>query len=111
MRSANARGSEDVCDGCRLPPVEPPPLASIDVEDHPLLALPAMPSELARVEAELSDAVESAHPQLTAMAGHLAGAGGKRIRPLFAVAAALCGDAGASPAPVPIEVIRGGVSV
>jgi heptaprenyl diphosphate synthase len=80
------------------------------MEDHPLLRLPAMPGELARVEDELTEAVESAHPQLTTMAGHLAGAGGKRIRPLFAVAAARCGD-GLDGGPVPIEVIRGGVSV
>jgi heptaprenyl diphosphate synthase len=80
------------------------------MEDHPLLRLPSMPGDLARVEHELSEAVQSAHPQLTAMAGHLAGAGGKRIRPLFAVAAALCGDR-VEGGTVPIEVIRGGVSV
>jgi heptaprenyl diphosphate synthase len=82
------------------------------MEDHPLLRLPSMPGELARVEDELTAAIESAHPELTAMAGHLAGAGGKRIRPLFAVAAALCGDRSEDPdGEVPIEVIRGGVSV
>ena len=80
------------------------------MEDHPLLRLPSMPGELARVEEELTAAVESAHPQLTTMAGHLAGAGGKRIRPLFAVAAARCGD-DLGTGQVPVEVIRGGVSV
>jgi heptaprenyl diphosphate synthase len=80
------------------------------MEDHPLLRLPSMPGELARVEEELTAAVESAHPQLTTMAGHLAGAGGKRIRPLFAVAAARCGDDFGT-RQVPVEVIRGGVSV
>jgi heptaprenyl diphosphate synthase len=80
------------------------------MEANPLLRLPSMPEDLARVEHELAEAVDSAHPELTTMAGHLAGAGGKRIRPLFAVAAARCGDrVGAGE--MPIEVIRGGVSV
>jgi len=80
------------------------------MEANPLLRLPSMPDDLARVEDELAAAVESAHPELTTMAGHLASAGGKRIRPLFAVAAARCGDR-VGEGDMPIEVIRGGVSV
>ncbi|MCU1453165.1 MAG: Geranylgeranyl pyrophosphate synthase [Acidimicrobiales bacterium] len=76
---------------------------------HPLLALPAMEGDRARVEAELRAAVQTPTAALTEMAGHLIGAGGKRVRPLFAVAAGAC--AAGHEGPVSVEVIRGGVAV
>jgi heptaprenyl diphosphate synthase len=77
--------------------------------ENPLLALPHVDTDRLRVEDELRAAVTAPTEALTEMAGHLIGAGGKRVRPLFAVAAAACGDGGGSPAT--LDVIRGGVSV
>ncbi|HEX2574943.1 MAG TPA: polyprenyl synthetase family protein [Aquihabitans sp.] len=77
--------------------------------ENPLLALPHLETDRLRVEEELRAAVRAPTPALTEMAGHLVGAGGKRVRPLFAVAAAACG-AGAD-GPATVEVLRGGVSV
>ena len=76
---------------------------------HPLLTLPAMEGDRARVEAELRAAVQTPTAALTEMAGHLIGAGGKRVRPLFAVAAGAC--APGHEGPVSLDVIRGGVAV
>jgi len=77
--------------------------------DNPLLALPHVEIDRLRVEDELRAAVRAPTEALTEMASHLVGAGGKRVRPLFAVAAAACG-AGAD-GPASLEVVRGGVSV
>lgn len=77
--------------------------------DHPLLGLPAMPEDLERVEAELLAAVRTDEPALNEMASHLVVAGGKRIRPLFAVAAAACAEGHDGPAV--LDAVRGGVSV
>lgn len=77
--------------------------------DNPLLALPHVEADRLRVEEELRAAVRAPTEALTEMAGHLIGAGGKRVRPLFAVAAAACkvGHDG----PATLEAVRGGVSV
>jgi heptaprenyl diphosphate synthase len=77
--------------------------------DNPLLALPHLDTDRRRVEDELRAAVTAPTAALTEMASHLVGAGGKRVRPLFAVAAAACHPDHDGPAS--IEAIRGGVSV
>lgn len=76
---------------------------------NPLLDLPHATEDFERIEAELRASVSAPTPAMTEMAGHLLGAGGKRVRPLFAVAAgtAVLGHDG----PAPIDVVRGGVSV
>lgn len=77
--------------------------------ENPLLTLPHAAEDFERIEAELRASVSAPTPAMTEMAGHLIGAGGKRIRPLFAVAAgtAVPGHDG----PAPLDVVRGGVSV
>jgi len=77
--------------------------------DNPLLALPHVETDRLRVEEELRAAVRAPTEAMTEMAGHLIGAGGKRVRPLFAVAAAACGADHDGPAT--LDVVRGGVSV
>jgi len=77
--------------------------------ENPLLALPHSDEDRARVEDELLAAVEAPTEAMTEMAGHLLGAGGKRVRPLFAIAAAACHPAHDGPAT--LDVVRGGVSV
>ncbi len=77
--------------------------------ENPLLALPHLDTDRQRVEDELRAAVKAPTEAMTEMAGHLIGAGGKRVRPLFAVAAAACGPDHDGPAT--LEVVRGGVSV
>ncbi len=79
------------------------------MEPNPLLALPTMAEDRARVEQELLAAVHTDEPRLTEMARHLIMAGGKRVRPLFAVAAAACAEGFAGPAHR--DVVRGGVAV
>lgn len=66
--------------------------------------------DLARVEEELLDAVRTDDDLLTEMASHLITAGGKRQRPLFALAAGACADDFTAP-PLAREVLLGGVSV
>jgi heptaprenyl diphosphate synthase len=68
-----------------------------------------MPGDLERVERELRRAVETPNHALNEMASHLIGAGGKRVRPLFSVAAAACADAQSGPAD--LDVVRGGVAI
>ena len=75
-------------------------------EAPPLFALPSVPTELARIDAALRDAVLTSDPLLSEMAVHLIGAGGKRLRPLMSVLAALTGGEPASDG-----VVRGGVAV
>jgi len=77
--------------------------------DNPLLALPHVETDRLRIEEELRSSVQAPTAAMTEMAGHLIGAGGKRVRPLFAVAAAAC--AAGHEGPARIEAIRGGVSV
>jgi heptaprenyl diphosphate synthase len=71
----------------------------------PLLDLAGMDGHARAVEAELLEAVRADTPVMTEMASHLITAGGKRIRPLFACAAA------AIAGPVTREVVLGGVAV
>ena len=68
-----------------------------------LLAVEAMRG---RVEEALRDAVNSDDAFLTEVASHLIVAGGKRVRPLFAIASAAAGGA-----EVTDEVVQGGVAV
>ena len=75
----------------------------------PLLEHPVVRDDLTRVEAALRAAVVADDPFLTEVAGHLIQAGGKRGRPLFAVAAAATGAAELAPADD--DVVQGGVSV
>ena len=72
----------------------------------PLLALPTMAADLERIETTLRHAVRTSDDYLTEMASHLIVAGGKRLRPVMSVAAALTGRDEASD-----DVVRGGVSV
>ncbi|MEY2396856.1 MAG: hypothetical protein QOJ00_30 [Actinomycetota bacterium] len=70
------------------------------------LDLPWLADGLARTEDRLHDAVVAEDPYLTEIAGHLVGAGGKRLRPVLAMAAAAAGGA-----PVSDDVVSGGVAV
>ncbi len=72
----------------------------------PLLALPSMDIDLGRIEASLQRAVTTSDPYLTELASHLIKAGGKRLRPVISVAAALTYHPSASD-----EVIEGGTCV
>jgi heptaprenyl diphosphate synthase len=88
--------------------VPPGKLAAV-VDQNPLQVMPSMADDLARVEAELTDAVRSGDDFLTEIASHLIAAGGKRVRPGFCIASAataLTVDAPASPA-----AVTGGVAV
>jgi heptaprenyl diphosphate synthase len=72
------------------------------------LRLPGLDEALVRVEAALAEAIQGEDPFLTEVAGHLASAGGKRLRPALVVASAqACLGDGA----VSVEVVRGGVAV
>ncbi|MGH9153411.1 MAG: polyprenyl synthetase family protein [Acidimicrobiales bacterium] len=71
-----------------------------------LLSLPRLRDDLATVEGALQRSVESNDPFLTQVAGHLIGAGGKRLRPALAVTSAAVAGVGAVP-----DVVHGGVSV
>jgi heptaprenyl diphosphate synthase len=73
--------------------------------NNPLLDLPGMADHAAEVERQLRAAVSADDALMAEMAGHLVLAGGKRVRPLLAVAAAATG------APITLEVVLGGVSV
>ena len=78
-------------------------------EASPLSALTYMADDLERVEAELRLAVETDDDLLTEIAGHLVHAGGKRVRPGFAIASAATGQPVESAAAT--DVIRGAASV
>jgi heptaprenyl diphosphate synthase len=81
-------------------------VASIPAGASPLLDLPSMVVDRARVETTLRAAVQTSDDLLTEMASHLIEAGGKRLRPVMAIAAALTGHDAASD-----DVVRGGVAV
>ena len=76
---------------------------------NPLSSVPALRRDLERVESQLRQSVQAEDPFLTEVASHLILAGGKRVRPAFAVTAAATGrpSMGESSA----EVISGAVAV
>ena len=55
----------------------------------PLLSLPTSQADRGRVETALQNALHTPDPYMTELAGHLLVAGGKRLRPVMAVVAAL----------------------
>ena len=71
-----------------------------------LLRLPDLDGDLQRVDEALRCAVRSEDPFLSEVASHLITAGGKRLRPALAVAAAVAGGATVSD-----DVIQGAVAV
>jgi heptaprenyl diphosphate synthase len=71
----------------------------------PLLALESMDADRERIEAAMHEAVRTPDHYLNEIASHLIVAGGKRLRPVVAVAAAQVLGASA-----PYDVVRGGVS-
>lgn len=71
-----------------------------------VLGLPEVEAQLPVIETALAQAVKAGDPFLTEVAGHLLGAGGKRLRPAITAAAALAGGHDISG-----DVIQGGVSV
>lgn len=75
----------------------------------PLLQLPVLQADLARVEGALQASVITEDPFLTEVASHLILAGGKRVRPAFCVTSAAT-SATEMGAATP-EVIMGAVSV
>ena len=71
----------------------------------PLLSLARMDADRGRIEDVILESVQTADPYLTEIASHLVVAGGKRLRPVVAIAAAQVFGRPASH-----EVVRGGVS-
>lgn len=76
---------------------------------NPLSVLPTLEADLERVEATLLQSVRSELPMLADAARHYAAAGGKRVRPGFAIASAATGQL--IPEPAAQAVIDGGVAV
>ncbi len=76
---------------------------------NPLGVLPTLEDDLSRVEQALLDACKSDLAMLNDSASHLARAGGKRVRPGFAIASAAISHTSARPADQ--AVIMGGVAV
>jgi len=72
----------------------------------PLLSLPSLEADLARVESALRQSVQTGDPFLGEVASHLITAGGKRLRPALAVAV---GELHGGPASD--DVIMGAVAV
>jgi len=72
----------------------------------PLLSLPCLEADLARVEKALLDSVRTGDPFLAEVASHLITAGGKRLRPALAVAV---GELAGGPASD--DVVMGAVAV
>ena len=72
-----------------------------------VLGIPALSSDLGRVEAALTASVQTDDPFLTDVATHLIGAGGKRLRPMLA----LCASYAAKPTAVSEDVVTGAVAV
>jgi len=71
----------------------------------PLFSLASMAEDRERIEAAIHRAVRSGDPYLTEIASHLVLAGGKRLRPMVAIAAAQVSGKAASD-----EVVLGGVA-
>ena len=76
---------------------------------NPLLMVPILVDDLARVESELRASVLAEDPFLTEIASHLINAGGKRVRPAFSVTSAA--TVRAEMVPASPEVVLGAVSV
>ena len=76
---------------------------------NPLSVLPTLEADLVRVEELLADSIRSDLDMLAEAAAHLAKAGGKRVRPGFAIASAATGHREARPADA--GVLMGGVAV
>ena len=74
-------------------------------EVSPLLTLASMDEDRERIEPAMLDAVQTPDPYLTEIASHLVVAGGKRLRPVVAIAAAQVGGGVATD-----DVVRGGVA-
>jgi heptaprenyl diphosphate synthase len=70
---------------------------------YTLMSIEGMGAERERVEEALKSSVDAQDPNLTEMARHLILAGGKRLRPVFAIAAGWSGNG----EPVPENVILG----
>ena len=94
-------------DGVAYPAVVPVPT--------PMLALPGMAERAAEVEQQLLEAVSSENSLMGEMASHLILAGGKRVRPLFAVVSAATRTASTDGAfaddNMTRDVVLGGVAV
>jgi heptaprenyl diphosphate synthase len=71
------------------------------------LGISTLSADLRRVESALRSSVRTEDPFLNDVAGHLIGAGGKRIRPALAIAAGCAGGGG----PASEEVVTGAVAV
>ena len=69
------------------------------------MTLASMDDDRGRIETAMLDAVQTPDPYLTEIASHLVVAGGKRLRPVVAIAAARVGGG-----QVTDDVVRGGVS-
>ena len=78
---------------------------SVAPEVSPLLTLASIDGNLERIEREIHSAVRTPDPYLTEIASHLVVAGGKRLRPAVAIAAAQVAGTTASD-----DVVRGGVA-
>jgi heptaprenyl diphosphate synthase len=76
---------------------------------NPLAILPELESDLKRTEQELLQTVSSGVSFMTEVASHLIKAGGKRVRPGFAMASSSVLDPDGKPATM--DVIRGGCAV
>jgi heptaprenyl diphosphate synthase len=72
-----------------------------------LFRLPGLERGLALVEEELRGATTSSEPLLAEVASHLAGAGGKRLRPALSLAAAAATGAWGEGSDPPAEVVLG----
>lgn len=76
---------------------ESPPAPSLTIVTiSPLLGLPHMDGDRQRVEDALLAAVRTPDAYLTEIASHLIQAGGKRLRPVFTLAASRVGNSGAA---------------
>ena len=75
----------------------------------PLLRYPVVVADLSRVEDALRASVVTDDPFLTEIAGHLILAGGKRVRPAFAVTSAATASMTMTPATE--GVVMGAVAV
>ena len=71
----------------------------------PLFSLASMSADRVRIESAIHEAVRSSDPYLTEIASHLVVAGGKRLRPVVAIAAAQIEGR-----PATLDAVRGGVA-